>query len=623
MKPLLIADLFCGAGGSSTGAEKAIRLLGRKMTLVCINHWPVAIETHKKNHPTARHYVEDVAVADPYKIVPEGYLDLLMASPECRFYSRARGGRPVHDQGRMNPWAIHRWLTALDVKFLLVENVPEFVDWGPLLLDGRPDPKGKGLFFQAWIKSLWEMGYSAEWRYLNAANYGDATTRTRFFLIARKDGNPIFWPEPTHSPDGQESMIDHLPRWRAAKEIIDWANPGRSLLDDPHYQRKPLSAKTLKRIARGLEKFGGSLAPLYIQLLGLAPSGAAAGPGRPAPFIMGKQSTPSYRGLDKPMPSITTKSGNELVQPTARPFVMGKQGHSPAYRSSDKPVPTITADGRPVLIEPLAEPFIIGQQSGGAPRSKDKPIPTVAGDGAIGLVSPTMIKFYGTAIASSINKPVPTLTTKARFGLVAPTAEPVVVQVNHGGGDDRRLKPVSEPLGTITTKHGMAVVTPFIVPQYGERKGQRPRVHGVDKPLPAATSHGAGALVQPFIVQWDQTGGNSSYVRPVDAPLATIITKRNIGIIEPILKAIENGQVDARRVILINGKPYMLDLRFRMLTNLELARAMGFSDKESTYEFVGNISEVTRQIGNAVPVNMAKALVTAIFNHLKKDKGSR
>lgn len=572
MKELLIADLFCGAGGSSTGAEKAVRSIGRKMTLVCINHWPVAIETHKLNHPSARHYVEDVTVADPNIIVPEGYLDLLMASPECRFYSRARGGKPVHDQGRMNPWAIHRWLTALDVKCLLVENVPEFVDWGPTLKNGMPDPKGKGLFFQAWIKAIWEMGYTAEWRYLNAADYGDATTRTRFFLIARKGTKPIMWPHPSHTSDGAADMIEHLPKWRAAREIIDWTNPGRSLLDDPHYQKRPLSEKTLKRIARGLEKFGGELAPLYIQLLGLQPDNKA-GSGGAAPFVMGKQSKPIYRGVDQPIPTATTKAYPMLINPTAKPFVMGKNGNSPAYRSADQPIPTVTADGKSVLIEPVAKPFILGQQSCSAPRDSGQPIPTVAAAGAISLVEPSMIKFYGTAFATSIDAPVPTVTTKDRFGLAIPTAKPFIAQVNHGGG--RRPESVDEPLKTVTAKRGMAVVTPFIVQNRIRPDGDR--VYNIDKPILTATSHGAGALVA------------------------------------PILQAVENGEIDPRRLVMINDEPYLLDLRFRMLTNLELARAMGFTDSESTYEFVGNISEVTRQIGNAVPVNMAKALVLAIF----------
>lgn len=218
MTELLVSDLFCGAGGTSTGAEQAVKELGHTMTLTCVNHWPVAIETHQKNHPTARHYVEDVSVADPEELVPEGYLDLLMASPECRFYSRARGGKPVHDQGRMNPWAVHRWLTSLKVKCLLVENVPEFVDWGPLLEDGRPDPKHKGEYFQSWFLSLQKMGYKAEWRMLNAADHGDATTRIRFFLIARNDGRPIKWPEPSHSVNGDGNMLGHRQKWRAARD---------------------------------------------------------------------------------------------------------------------------------------------------------------------------------------------------------------------------------------------------------------------------------------------------------------------------------------------------------------------------------------------------------------------
>ncbi len=152
------------------------------MELAAVNHWPVAIKTHQLNHPTARHYIQNLDGADPEAIVPGGWLDILMASPECRFYSRARGGKPVHDQGRMNSWIVHRWLTSLNVRCLLVENVPEFTNWGPLLENGRPDKTRKGLYFEEWVKSLWGLGYNAEWRMLNAADYGDATTRVRFFL---------------------------------------------------------------------------------------------------------------------------------------------------------------------------------------------------------------------------------------------------------------------------------------------------------------------------------------------------------------------------------------------------------------------------------------------------------
>ncbi len=609
----LVADLFCGAGGTSTGAEQAVKELDCSMELVAINHWPIAIETHKKNHPTARHYIEDVTVADPDKIVPEGYLDLLMASPECRFYSRARGGRPVHDQARMNPWAVHRWLTQLDVRCLLVENVAEFIDWGPLLDDGRPDPKHKGTYFQAWFTAIRKLGYKPEWRYLNAADFGDATTRIRFFMIARKDGSPVRWPAPSHSPTGEADMIEHLAKWRAAREIIDWTNPGRSLIDDQRYQKRPLSQKTLKRIARGLEKFGGSLAPLYISLLGLDADSDKVSQNVPAePFILnrhGDNGSARVHDIEKPVPTATTRGAGYVVTPEAQPFIMGKQS-SPSYRSTDEPIPTLTTEGSQVLIEPVAKPFILGQHSCSAPRGADKPIPTIMTDGAISLIEPAVVKYYGTGICHSIDEPMPTITTKDRFGLVSPTAKPFIVQ-NRIRPDGDRVYDTAKPLKTVTGHGAGALVNPVLVEINHASGDGRPR--SVDEPLKTITTHQGVAVVSPFMVQWDQTGSNGACVRGVDSPLGTIVTKQNVGLVEPVIKAIEAGEIDARRVVLINGEPYLLDLRFRMLTNLELARAMGFTDEESTYEFVGNISEVTKQIGNAVPVNLAKALVKAIL----------
>ncbi len=167
---------------------------------------------------------------------------------------------------------------------LLVENVREFVEWGPLTADGRPDHSKRGIYFEAWIRAMWELGYQAEWRYLNAADYGDATTRIRFFLQARKDGLPIRWPEPTHAAPSAGGLFDGLLPWRPAREVIDWENRGRSLLDDPRYQKRPLSDKTRMRIARGLKRFDGPLAPLYIGLLDLEPTEGPGGPG-PQPFV--------------------------------------------------------------------------------------------------------------------------------------------------------------------------------------------------------------------------------------------------------------------------------------------------------------------------------------------------
>jgi len=666
----LVADLFCGAGGSSTGAMKAIRQIGGEMELVAVNHWPVAIETHQRNHPAARHYVADVTAANPTEVVPGGRLDLLMASPECTFHSNARGGKPIHDQGRMDPWALQRWVTRLDVACILVENVPEFRKWGPLCtlaaghqgahsvvrpsstpeLCGRPDPAHKGQYFEAWIRSFWELGYTVDWRLLNAANFGDVTTRTRFFMQARKDGVPIRWPEPSHSRSGAKNMLDHRPRWRAAREIIDWLNPGRSLLDDPKYRKRPLSEKTRRRIARGLERFGGPLAPLYIALLGLS----------------GSDSSPSSDGA-KP-----------------EPFISCDRNHV-APRSIELPVPTITTLTGGGISVVFPEAFIIGQGSNAAPRSAEDPIPTVVAIARIAAVEPFITKYYKTAMgAKPVEEPLDTVTTKDRFGL----ANPLVVPY----GPRAEARDADEPLPTIMTKDrlGVAVPTadPFIVPQFGERAGQTPRVHDVGEPVPAVTSHGAGALVEPVLVdtsdgsdgphgrvrsaddplatvttrprlglaepvlvdvnhgdtngadgrsqsiddplgtvtthrgvglaepvlvQTDQTGSNGSCSRSVEEPVPTVVTKQNVALVEPVIRQIESGQLDPRRLVLIDGALYLLDIRFRMLTNRELARAMGFSDDEAEYEFTGNISEVTKQIGNAVPVNTAAALVKAIL----------
>ena len=702
-----VVDLFCGAGGSSTGAEKAIAGIGGEMELVAVNHWNTAVATHAANHPTARHLVEDVSIVDPEEVVKEGRLDLLMASPECRFHSRARGGKPIHDQGRIHAWVIFNWLTKLDVNAVLVENVPEFVDWGRLNSEGRPDKAHKGEHFQAWFMTFQALGYHAEWRMLNAADYGDATTRTRFFLMARKDGAPILWPEPSHAK-GDTGMFPGRRRWRGAREIIDWSNQGRSLLDDPKYRKKPLSVKTRRRIARGLERFGGPLAPLYIRLLDLPDETVTeTAPNAQAEvFILnhhGESGQDQSYSTQHPAPTVDTPGADDLVEPAAEPFVLAH--HRSAARSSDEPIPTVTTRGPGYLVEPTAKPFIcanrknnatepipttttahgggsflvepstesflLGQQSGGAPRSTDQPAPTVATDGYITLVQPAIIEYYGQSharavddplsVITSMNKhglvkatlveyygrsggadidePLPTVTAKARHGLADPVlievnhgytqqgeagdgsrsqsveapirtvttkrglgladpvlievkdengalVQPILVQTSHTGDDSRHTRPTDQPIPTLTTKADMCLATPtakpYIVPNFGERKGQEPRVHDVDEPIPAVTSRGAGSLVSPALI-------------------------------EPILKQLNDAHVDPRRIIFVDGHPYLLDIRFRMLQNPELARAMGFDDEETQYEFVGNVSEVTKQIGNAVPVHLAAALVAAIL----------
>ena len=532
----VVADLFCGAGGTSTGVVEAAREVGRRVKLIAVNHSPVAIATHQLNHPTADHYTADINVADPEALVPGGTLDVLVASPECRHFSRARGGKPLSDQSRMNPWAVHTWLTTLDVKRALIENVPEFVSWGPLNDERRPDPDRKGLYFEEWVRSLWGLGYDVEWRTLNAADYGEATSRVRFFLQARKDGKPIRWPEPTHSKDGG-GMLDDLPRWRGAREVIDWSNPGRSLLDDPKYKKRPLSVKTRLRIARGIQRFCGPLAPFYTRLLDI-----------PDDLL------PAAKAKDDESGEITAFQGSN------------RQNAAP--RSVADPIPTITtwANGGCYLVEPIAKPFLLSQQSGGAPRSVENPVPTIAAAGAISFVRPIVSEYYGNGGCRSVDEPLSTVTTKARHGLAQPMLIRVLRSDDEGAGENEQA---------------------CIVPNFGENAGQLPRVHDVNRPMPTVTSRGAGNLVSPGM----------SEVEVKDA-----------------------GEIDPNRLVSIGGELYKLDIRYRMLQNPELAKAMGFTTDEREYEFVGTIREVTKQIGNAVPVRVATALARAMLSSAASER---
>ena len=706
---LYVADLFCGAGGYSEGAEQAITEIGGQIDLVAVNHWRRAIETHSANHPNARHIIEDVNLVDPEDVVEDGYLDILLASPECKYYSRARGGKPVHDQGRMNPWAVHNWLTKLDVQNVIVENVPEFVHWGPLK-DGKPIKSRRGEQFQAWLQTFWNLGYRAEWRMLNAADYGDATTRVRFFLIARRDQRPIVWPEPTHARTDTPMLGGLLP-WRGAREIIDWENPGRSLLDDPKYIKKPLSEKTRARIARGLQRFGGPLAPLYIRLLDLPGLEQEEAAETLEAFVVnrhGENGSDRIHSVDEPMPTATTRGAGYLVEPFQQPFQQPFHGSDRQHtlpRNMDEPVHTITTltGGGEYIVQPNAQPFVVanrqdnapkgleepipaittahgggsfiveaelngfllGQQSGAAPRETSNPVPTVAAKGAISLVRPTVIEYYGNSHARDVELPLPSITRCNKHGL----AQPALVQLNHGNGyqgdrgNDRRVQDVRNPLPSITTSPGIALANPGLIEvNHGDHGGahQDHRTHSAEKPLPSPTTRRSVGLALPILMQTGQTGGNGCYSRAVVEPLPTLTTKNDMGLVMPEAEAFmvanfgeRDGQdprvhdvreptpavtsrgagslvcplmdellqerlreenIDPRRVVFVDGQPYLLDIRFRMLQNAELARAMGFSDEEREYEFVGNVTEVTKQIGNAVAVKVAAALVRSVLS---------
>jgi DNA (cytosine-5)-methyltransferase 1 len=350
-RKMLVADLLCGAGGSSTGAERALRELGLEMELVCVNHWPTAIETHTLNHPQARHFVQDIATVRPHLLVPEGYLDLLMASPTCTHHSVACGGKPTSDQQRSDPWHIITWLTELRVKRIIIENVWEFTGWGPVdPATSKPIPERKGEYFYAWIETLRRLGFDPEWRKLNAANYGDATTRQRFILKARSDLRQVGWAPLTHAkrPDEGLALFPTVKPWRPAREIIDWKLKGKSILN----RKKPLAPKTLARIWAGAVKFGW-----------------------PEPYLVILRNHMGAQGLELPVPAIMA-NGTHIG--LAEPVLLNlKKGTAP--HGADDPIPTQTSSASHISI---AEPIVLSQHNSGAPRSADEPLPTITTGGA-------------------------------------------------------------------------------------------------------------------------------------------------------------------------------------------------------------------------------------------------
>ena len=447
-RKMLVADLLCGAGGSSTGCAQALAELGLEMELVCVNHWPVAIDTHTRNHPRARHHCQDIATVRPHRVVPEGYLDLLMASPSCTHHSVARGGKPTSDQQRSDPWHILTWLTELDVASLIIENVWEFIKWGPVdPATGKPIKAREGQYFNLWIYNLRSLGYEPEWRKLNAADYGEATTRQRFILFAKKNRRSLFWPVPTHGKSVARA-------WRPAREIIDWSIKGKSIFN----RKKPLAAKTLARIHAGAVKFNWPEPFLVIlrrhmdgkSLDGPLPALTAGGThiGLAQPIILSTGQGAPRRG-DDPLPALTTSGAGTAGRPgcarpmLVEPFILNRHGDGygeARAHSLDAPAPTANCDGGGYLVEP----FVLSQASGGAPRATSEPLPTAATGGAIALIS----TYYGSGSGETCNTvevPLPTATGQARFAVVVP--------ITHSDGSNRARDVETDPLPTLTTAH--------------------------------------------------------------------------------------------------------------------------------------------------------------------------
>ncbi len=353
-QPLTVVDMFAGAGGESTGIYQAAECLGYSINLTAINHWERAIETHSANHPSAEHLCESIQQLDPIKVIPEGKVNLLWASPECTHHSIARGGRPRSDQSRPSAWLILKWLSELYIDRVIIENVPEFLSWGPLDSIGKPIQNQKGKTFRAFITSLRSLGYKVDWKILTAADYGDPTTRRRLFIQAVKGRKKITWPQITHI-DGYSNLLGYQP-WKPAKDIIDWSISGTSIFD----RKRPLAAATLNRIAVGIEKYWKDYAK---------------------PFLAVLYGSNDVRSLDLPLPTVTT-SGNHhaLVEPFL--FNIGHYSANDRTRSIYEPLSTVVTKAEHCLVEPL------------------------------------LVEYYGNGSVIPTSAPVPTVTTKDRFALM-------------------------------------------------------------------------------------------------------------------------------------------------------------------------------------------------------------
>lgn len=372
----IVVDQFCGGGGVSTGYELATGVSPD----IAVNHDPDAILMHEANHPTTKHYQEDVFLVDPYEACAGRPVALNWLSPSCTHHSIAAAGKPKNKQLRGQAWLAVKWGATVRPRVQILENVKEFRTWGPLLKNGQPDPKRKGLTYNTFVNALKRQGYKVETNILKACDYGAPTSRERFFMIMRRDGRPIVWPKPTHGdPKSDEVKQGLLLPWRTAAECIDWSIECPSIFT----RKKPLVEKTLRRIAKGIQRF-------VIEC--------------EEPFIVPESAAAS---------NLTDKS--EMVLAFLSKYYGEVSTNDARGQSLNDPLHTISTANRFALITSHLIKFR-GDNYGTA---TNEPMPTISAQGThIGEVRAMLIKYYGAGVGQSLNEPLHTIPTKDRFGLV-------------------------------------------------------------------------------------------------------------------------------------------------------------------------------------------------------------
>lgn len=468
----LIVDNFAGGGGASTGIELAT---GYSVD-IAINHDPEAIRMHKTNHPNTKHYCEDVWQVDPVKVCKGYPVGLAWFSPDCKHFSKAKGGKPKDKFIRGLAWVACRWAGLVRPRVIMLENVEEFKTWGPLNRGKHPIKSKQGKTFEKFVQQLTDLGYEVQFRELVAADYGAPTMRKRFFLIARCDGKPITWPEPTHGPaDSERVKNGRLKPYVGAYTQIDFSRPCPSIFDTSEQIKekygiravRPLAPKTMARIARGLKKF-------VLE--------------NPEPFIIqcnhGGERKPG--DIREPMPTITGKHGYGVVEPYM--VQIGQTGFA-ADRSKDvrEPLTTIVSKNEHCLISPLLIQYhseTVKDEVRG--QTIADPVMTVDSSNRYGLVTSFLHKYYDggyKGAGENIDNPLPTITSWDHNSVV--TAN-LIQMNNHCDGKDIR-----QPLPTITAGDGhFGEVRAFLTKYYGAGTGQ-----SVKNPLDTITAQDRFGLV--------------------------------------------------------------------------------------------------------------------------------
>jgi len=468
----LIVDNFAGGGGASTGIEEATGF----SVDIAINHDPKAIAMHKANHPNTKHYCEDVWQIDPVQACNGHPVGLAWFSPDCKHFSKAKGGKPKDKNIRGLAWVACRWAGLVRPRAIMLENVEEFKTWGPLNRGHHPVKSKQGRTFDKFVRQLQDLGYEVQFRELVAADYGAPTMRKRFFMIARCDKKPIVWPEPTHAPADSEAVKKGLLKpYVGAYTQIDFSRPCPSIFDTSEQIKekygikavRPLAPKTMERIARGLKKFVLD---------------------NPEPFIVQCNHGGDRRPLDtkEPLPTITGKHGYGIVEPYM--IQIGQTGFTKdRSKNIQEPLSTIVSKNEHCLICPTLIQYHSETAQGEVRGQTIKdPIMTVDGSNRYGLVTSFLHKYYDggyKGAGESMENPLPTITAWDHNSVV--TAN-LIQMNNHCDGKDIR-----QPLPTITAGDGhFGEVRAFLIKYYGQGTGQ-----DIQEPLDTVTSRDRFGLV--------------------------------------------------------------------------------------------------------------------------------